>query len=263
MQQKLSLIGRFAQKAQRGLARVPLGAGRQCCLCGRRVGRFLPYRGGWAGAPPLMRVLKIVGSDLDCYGCPVCSCNDRERHLALYFRELGLFGKVRGRAVLHFAPEPKFGPLIEQAGPASYVRADLTPTAPGIERIDMLAIPYAEGHFDFVIANHVMEHVADDAKALSELRRVLRPGGFAILQTPFSNVLDHTISDPGVIAGEARLQLYGQEDHVRLYGRDVFASFTAAGFVSRVVRHEEALPAIDAKTFGVNRDEPLFLFERR
>jgi SAM-dependent methyltransferase len=263
MQQKLSLVGRFAQRAQRGLARVPLGAGRRCCLCGRRVGRFLPYRGGWAGAPPLMRVLKIVGSDLDRYGCPVCGCNDRERHLALYFRELGLFEKVRGSAVLHFAPEPKFGFLIAQAGPSHYVRADLTPAAPEIEKIDMLAIPYAEGSFDLVIANHVLEHVADDTKALSELHRVLRPGGLAILQTPYSSVLDHSLSDLGVTTEEARLQLFGQEDHVRLYGRGVFASFAAAGFVSRVVRHEEALPAIDAKTFGVNRDEPLFLFERR
>ena len=256
------MIGRLTRKAQKLLARIALGSGRECLLCGNRVGRFLPYRDGWRAAPPLMRALRVVGSDLDNYLCPACGCNDRERHLALYFRELGLFEKVRGSAVLHFAPEPRFGPLIAQAGPASYVRADLTPTAPGIERIDMLAIPYVEGRFDFVIANHVMEHVADDTKALSELCRVLRPGGLAILQTPFSNVLDHTISDPGVTARETRLQLYGQEDHVRLYGRDIFASFTAAGFVSRVVRHDQALPAVDAKRYGVNPDEPLFLFER-
>jgi SAM-dependent methyltransferase len=256
------MIGRIAGKAQKLAARIAVGSARECLLCGKHVGRFLPYRGGWRAAPPLMRALRLVGSDLDHYLCPACGCNDRERHLTLYFRELGLFGKLKGKAVLHFAPEPSFGPLIEQAGPSHYVRADLVPAKPGIERIDMLAIPYAESHFDFVIANHVMEHVADDTKALSELRRVLRPGGFAILQTPFSSVLAHTISDPGVTAGEARLQLYGQEDHVRLYGRDIFASFTAAGFVSRVVRHDQALPAVDAKRYGVNPDEPLFLFER-
>jgi SAM-dependent methyltransferase len=256
------MVGVLTHKVRKLMARIPLGSKRECLFCSRQVGRFLPYRGGWRAAPPLMRALQVVGSDLDHYLCPACGCNDRERHLLAYLRESGLLDKMRGKSILHFAPEPRLAPVIEQAGPARLVRGDLFPAAPGIEKIDMLAISYPDESFDFVLANHVLEHVADEARALSELRRVLKPGGFAILQTPFSNVLEHTICDPGVRTTEARLQLYGQEDHVRLYGRDIFDRFAAAGFASRVMGHDEALPGIDPGRFGVNRNEPFFLFVR-
>lgn len=209
-----------------------------------------------------MRALDVVGSDLDWYLCPACGSNDRERHLDFYFCRLGLFDKIKGKDVIHFAPEPKLRELIAQAGPARHVLADLFPAAPGIEKIDMLRIPYPAGSFDCVIANHVLEHVADDLRALAELHRVLRSGGFAILQTPYSKVLGKTICDPGAVTPEARLQLYGQEDHVRLYGRDIFARIAAAGFIDRVAQHDDVLPEIDPVRCGVNRHEPLFLFER-
>lgn len=256
------MIDGMTRRAQKWLARIALGAERACLLCGARVGRFLPYRGGWRAAPPLMRALRVVGSDLDHYLCPACGCNDRERHLFAYLRAAGLLADLRGKSLLQFAPEPLLTPVLARAGLARHVRADLLPAAPGIEKIDMLAIPYADRTFDFVMANHVLEHVADDVGALAELRRVLKPGGRAILQTPFSAVLERTLCDAGVATAEARLQLYGQEDHVRLYGRDIFDRFAAAGFAAHVVRHEQALPEIEPRRYGVNRDEPFFHFER-
>jgi SAM-dependent methyltransferase len=256
------MIESAMHKAGKVVARIMPITGRKCCLCGHNVGRFLPYKGGWAEAPPLMRALRMIGSDLNHFECPWCGGNDRERHLLFYLRSLGLLDKMRDSAVLQFAPELRLTAFIEQAGPARHVQADLYPVKTGIEKFDMLAIPSPDETFDFVIANHVLEHVADDLKALSELRRVLKPGGLAILQTPFSNVLEHTISDPGVCTAEARLQLYGQEDHLRLYGRDIFVRFASAGFSSRVVGHRETLPQIDSDRWGINPDEPLFLFER-
>ncbi len=256
------MVSRLALKTRCVLARVPRGGGRKCCLCGCHVGCFLPYGRGWKGAPPLMRALGVVGSDLDWYMCPACFSNDRERHLVYYFRRLGLFEQIGGKAIMHFAPEPKFRELLAQAGPSRHVLADLWPAAPGVEKIDMLNIGYPDGSFDFVIANHVLEHVSDDLRALSELRRISRPGGIAILQTPYSAVLEKTICDPGVDTAAARLQLYGQEDHVRLYGRDIFSRFAAAGFVDRVAWHDDVLEEVDPGRYGVNRHEPLFLFER-
>jgi SAM-dependent methyltransferase len=250
-------VNRFQQMA----ARLPLGPARECCMCGAHVGRFLPYRGGWRDAPPLMRSFEVVGSDLDNYLCPVCGCHDRERHLLFYLRHTGLMEKIRGADVLHFAPEARLSSFIEKAAPARYVLADLFPTRAGIERVDLLAIPYAASTFDVVIANHVLEHVADDLRALSEVRRVLKVGGYAILQTPYSNLLESTFSDAGVKSDEARLQIYGQEDHVRLYGRDIFVRFASAGFVNKALQHAQALPAVDPIRCGVNPREPFFLFE--
>jgi SAM-dependent methyltransferase len=251
----------WVSRVRQAVAGLPLGARRECCICGARVRQFLPYRGGWRNAPPLLHSFRVVGSDLDNYLCPVCGCHDRERHLLLYMKQAGLPGQIRGSQVLHFAPEARLTSFIERAAPAKCVLADLFPSRPGVERIDLLNITYPTGAFDFVIANHVLEHVADDLRALSEIRRVLKVGGHAILQTPYSDLLTSTFCDPGVCTDEARLQIYGQEDHVRMYGRDIFARFASVGFVNRVALHAQALPAIDPVCYGVNAREPFFLFQ--
>jgi hypothetical protein len=81
-----------------------------------------------------------------------------------------------------------------------------------------------------VIANHVLEHVADESRALAEIRRVLRPGGWAMLAVPIAHKLDHTREDPSVVAPESRERLFGQSDHLRLYGRDYAQRLARAGF---------------------------------
>lgn len=231
-----------------------------CCICKKVVGEFAPYRGGWKEAPALLRLLNVVGSDLDHFACPSCTAHDRERHLYLYFDRLDLWKSLRGKAVLHFAPEKRLTRMIGDAAPSRYVRADLFPTNDSIEKVDMLGMPFSAASFDWVIANHVLEHVADDMKALAEVVRVLKPGGMAVLQTPFSARLQHTLQDPGIDDGLARLEIYGQEDHVRLYGADIFERFASAGLRPDIRQHAETLPDIDPDRFGVNPQEPFFRF---
>lgn len=244
------------------LARIPLGRGHYCVVCEHHPGAFLPYRQGGRGAPPLMSALGMVGSDIDHFECPWCSCHDRERHLLMYMRATGVLEGLRGKRVLHFAPERHLSRFIAEAGSARYIRCDLYPQSADIERVNMLDIAYADGSFDLVIANHVLEHVADDVRALSEIRRVLSPGGQAILQTPYCGRLLHTWADAGIDTDEARLQAYGQEDHVRLYGRDIFERFASTGLAPRIGTHEELLPKHDPKQLGVNAREPFMLFQR-
>ena len=152
--------------------------------------------------------------------------------------------------------------LIENIASARYVRADLYPTEPSIEKVDMLNIPYDSDTFDVVIANHVLEHVSDDLRALSERRRVLKQGGIAILQTPYSAKLMSTFQDPGIDSDLARVHVYGQENHVRLYGTDIFSRFSSSGLVSEVRTHSDTLEDIDYVKHGVNPREPLFLFRK-
>lgn len=252
----------FAGVIRSKWASCPIFSNKFCCVCRNKIGRFLPYKGGWKNAPPLMRALDVIGSDLDNFSCPRCWCHDRERHLILYFEKMELMKKFHQADVLHFAPEKWLSKIIAEYFPARYVKADLYPNAPDVEKVDMLAIQYPDASFDFVIANHVLEHVIDENRALSELCRVLKPGGFAILQTPFSAKLKHTFSDPGINDDFSRLQAYGQEDHVRLYGSDIMDRFESSGLVSRSQVHEVVLSEIDAQKYGVNKSEPFLLFEK-
>ncbi len=244
------------------LASLTIFGSRFCCVCNKNVGRFLSYEGGWESVPPLARSLDAIGSDPDHFSCPRCGSHDRERHLVLYLTALNLFEEMRDAAILHFAPERWLSGLIAAQHPSKYVRADLFPSAPDIEKIDMLDIPSADNSFDWVIANHVLEHVPDEMIAIAEIWRVLRPGGYALLQTPYCNGLKHTFCDEGISQPEARLQAYGQKDHVRLFGQDIFKKITSSGMTSCVADHLQLLPYIDADYYGVNVKEPLMLFRK-
>lgn len=234
----------------------------RCGLCDHRVWRFMPYRKGSRGVAPLMHTLEVVGSDVDKFECPRCGAHDRERHLLLYMRAERLLDWLSGKSILHFAPEKRLSSRILASGPARYVPCDLYPQSPDIVRVDMLDMMFESGSFDMLIANHVLEHVGDEKKALGEIFRVLKPGGYAILQTPYSAKLRCTWSDPGIDTPQARLQAYGQEDHVRLFGRDIFDRIVAAGFESHIHRHAELLGDVDPAVAGVNVDEPFFLFRK-
>lgn len=238
------------------------GGRRHCVACGHSVWRFMPYRRGSRGVAPLMHALDVIGSDVDHFECPRCGAHDRERHLLLYLRASDLLDWMGGKTIVHFAPEKRLSSWIRAAVPAEYIRCDLYPASPDIVRVDMEAMPFTSGAIDMVIASHVLEHVGDIEQALGEIHRVLKPGGHAILQTPYSARLHHTWSDPGIDTPEARLQAHGQEDHVRLFGRDIFDLIVGTGFESLVRQHGDLLGDIDAKIAGVNPVEPFFLFRK-
>lgn len=236
------------------------GGRRHCVLCGHQVWRFMPYRRGVAA--PLMVALEVVGSDPVNFECPHCGAHDRERHLLLYLRASGLLAALPTLEVLHFAPEKRLGRVLRAAAQARYLMCDLYPQSPEVMRVDMTDMPFEDCSFDLLLANHVLEHVQDDLRALTEIRRVLKPGGHAILQTPYSRKLAATWSDPGIADDAARLEAYGQEDHVRLYGAEIFRRFASVGLTDCVQPHSELLPGIDARAYGVNPSEPFFLFRR-
>jgi SAM-dependent methyltransferase len=262
----LKMAGTLARGAERAAASLPLPLRSRgfCCICNEGVGTFLPYRQGSRRyrAPPLMDALGVVGSDVDRFNCPRCLSHDRERHLLLYLRAAGIYSKLGALRILHVAPEARLSKIVAACCPVRYVQGDLFPSAPHLERIDLQQMAFATASFDLVIANHVMEHVDDDSAALREITRVLAPGGRAILQTPFSPVLAGTLQDPGIRSPQARLHAYGQEDHVRLYGSDVFRRFGSAGLEDTHIAHEDVLSHVDAFLHGVNPREPLFLFRK-
>ncbi len=237
-----------------------LGNRCQCCICGRSFLRFSKYRGGWQAVSSYLRELKWTGSDFDNFWCPFCRSHDRERHLMLYFKALGMWEHFAGAAVLHIAPEKHISRAIESCSPASYVRGDLIPSREQVRKLDVMNLIEKSESYDFVICNHVLEHVPDDSKALSEIFRVLKKGGSAVLQTPYAAALHSTReNDPSVTTEAERLKFYGQEDHVRLYGIDLFERIRNAGFILHLHEHSKLLAGVDCARAGVNAAEPLFL----
>ena len=176
------------------------GGRRRCVLCGHSVWRYMPYRGGSSGVAPLMRSLDVVGSDVDHHECPRCGAHDRERHVMLYMQASGLMSRLAGLRILHFAPEKRLGRVIAAQSPAAYEQCDLYPTRAAIRKMDIQDMPFEDEVFDLVLANHVLEHVDDDKRAVREIFRVLAKGGHAILQTPYSRVLHQTWEDPGTVS---------------------------------------------------------------
>lgn len=233
---------------------------RLCNYCQKEVDRFLPYRGGRGSLSHLSELLDHIGSDVDNFGCPHCASTDRERHLKLYCTALNVLKK--DARILHFAPEWNFVSHAARFDPQVHVFADLYANDPRFEKINIEKIPYSDGSFDYVIANHVMEHVADPDAALMEINRVLKTDGVAILQTPYSGMLHKTLEDPGINTDELRLEFYGQEDHVRLFGLDIFERFSAH-LDPAVASHQSLFDSSVSATFGVNPREPFFLFRKK
>src|SRR5690242_20248774 len=254
------LGSRAARLVARGFA--ILASRKLCYACNKRVGRFLPYRRGWKDVPPLMKALDVIGSDVENFACPRCGAHDRERHLMMYFDHADLWPKLEGANVLHFAPERVLAARIFKAKPATYIKADLFPAAAGVTREDITKLSFGNCTFDLVIANHVLEHVKDDHAAMEEIFRVLRPGGLAVLQTPYSDKLTNTLEDESICDDEGRLQMFGQEDHVRLYGKDLFSRLESVGFIPKVLEHDAVLKNFGEGVYGVNRREPFICMRR-
>lgn len=257
----LRLVGSYLYRCVwRFFARMPLNAYHLCCICNSRVRRFLPYKNGLSGVPFRMVELAVIGSDVENFECPVCRAHDRERHLFMYLGATGQWQKMSGARILHLAPEQNLQHFIVSSGPAEYVRGDLFPSHSYIEQINLENLKYPDNHFDFVMANHVLEHVNDDAQALREIFRVLAPGGRAILQTPYASGLAETFENPEILSEQARLQAYGQEDHLRLYGCDIKERFEASGLRSEMRTHSDVLSDVQSGKMGVNASEPFFMF---
>lgn len=220
------------------------------------------YRGAQHHCP-------ICGSDLVAFlklhreffaFCPVCWSLQRHRLIWLFLQQHHLLTIRSPLRLLHIAPEPALAAKIRTIAHIRYTSADLhDPRA--MERMDISDIRHADGAFDAVLCSHVLEHVADDRKAMRELHRVLAPGGWALILAPAREGLtveDPTIEDPG-----ERERRFGQHDHVRIYGlTDLTQRLRDAGFDVEVYLTEQVASPHDVGRFGLSQGERLWLCRR-
>jgi SAM-dependent methyltransferase len=146
-------------------------------------------------------------------------------------------------------------------GNLEYLTADLeSPIAD--YHFDLHEIPFDAGQFDTVLCNHVMEHVRDDKKVLSEILRILKPDGFAILQVPLDPNLEKTYEDSSITDPRAREKHFGQKDHVRLYGRDYPEILRKCGFNVIEWVPGEHLSEEEVEKFRLAKTEILYIAKK-
>lgn len=168
---------------------------------------------------------------------------ERHRLLWLYLKEQTSFFTAPHK-VLHFAPEQAFYNRLRNLNHLDYTTTDLHSPLADV-KADICDLPFENDSFDFILCNHVLEHIPDDEKAMKELYRILSPGGTAILQIPQDLDREVTFEDDTITDPKERARIFGQYDHVRVYGRDYFDKLRSIGFhVEEVDLTSKMLPVM-------------------
>ncbi|TXD84612.1 methyltransferase domain-containing protein [Subsaximicrobium wynnwilliamsii] len=159
---------------------------------------------------------------------------ERHRLLWLYLkRETNFFTSESStepkKEVLHFAPEQCFLKRFRQLKHIDYTTTDLLSPIADV-KADICDLPFKDNSYDLIFCNHVLEHIPDDTKAMEELYRVMKPGGFGIFQIPQDLNREVTFEDDSITDEKERARIFGQYDHVRVYGRDYFDKLRKVGF---------------------------------
>ncbi|WP_109438689.1 class I SAM-dependent methyltransferase [Aquimarina sp. AU119] len=172
---------------------------------------------------------------------------ERHRLLWLYLKNETDFFTTTSK-VLHFAPEQAFYKRFRKLQHLEYTTTDLNSPLADV-KADICNLPFKDNEYDIIFCNHVLEHIPDDTKAMKELFRVLKPGGMAILQIPQDLNRATTFEDDSITDPQERAKIFGQYDHVRVYGRDYFEKLRAIGFKVDEVDYTQKLSKDDVTQF--------------
>ncbi|MFC5196433.1 class I SAM-dependent methyltransferase [Bizionia hallyeonensis] len=153
---------------------------------------------------------------------------ERHRLLWLYLQNDTDFFTAK-KSVLHFAPEQCFLKRFQKLNNLNYTTTDLESPIADV-KADICSLPFEDNSYDIILCNHVLEHIPDDTKAMQELFRVMKPGGYGIFQIPQDLNRDSTFEDDSITDKKERAAIFGQYDHVRIYGRDYFDKLRNVGF---------------------------------
>ena len=178
---------------------------------------------------------------------------ERHRMLWLYLKnETDIFTKkIR---LLHFAPEPAFHKIFKNCNNISYDTIDLNSPLAEI-KADICDLPIENDTYDYILCNHVLEHIDDDIKAMRELYRVQKKGGIGIFQIPIDVERKNTFEDPSITSPKQRNKIFGQYDHVRIYGMDYFDRLKSVGFSVNQIYYGEKLSEEEIFKYCLSKNE--------
>ncbi len=215
------------------------GSGFTCNCCGESYRKFVPDNptDENKNAIALNQVIAGYGTNILC---PACLSTARERLImALLINEF----KPTGNYILQLSPERNLFRFLKKNN--NVVTADIEPLLyksidAQVQHEDATCLSFSNNSFDVVVGNHIMEHIPDDRKAISEIYRILKPGGRAILQVPYSTTIANTFESPDLADPQKQSALFGQKDHVRIYRlQDYINRIKQAGFKVSVIEYND------------------------
>ena len=220
----------------------------ECPVCGKSFRKFLSY-----GADIVHRENVLCPNDLTL---------ERHRLMWLYLKDHSDFFTAKDVKVFHIAPEQCFHGLFKKQANIDYLTADLESPLADMH-FDLHEIPLEDNRFDVVFCNHVMEHVVDPIRCMQELLRVMKPGGWAIMQVPQDWSREETYEDPSITSPEEREKHFWQKDHVRLFGRDYPEWLKRAGFEVKEFVASEVYGDDLVERYRLSKDEVLYIASKR
>ena len=229
--------------------RIFLGNSNYCPICESHIKKFYPYY--------FPKPIKI-GPRANAV-CPVCGSIERHRLLWLYLQECTNLFKSPLKKMLHVAPESVLTDRLKKCEYIDYLSSDLDPTRAMI-KMDLTNILMPDNSFDAIVCIHVLEHILDHKKALKELRRILKPGGWAIIQVPILG--ETTFEDPSVKTDVDKERVYGFSEHVRGYGKDFKNLLEEAGFKVKVDDFARKLGKEKVKYMGLLEYEDIYFCKK-
>ncbi|KFN01172.1 glycosyltransferase [Bacillus clarus] len=228
-----------------------------CPYCNRTFDNFSPWPAHYD-----FPKYKFEMWNKDTGICPICNSMDRERLYRTYIEtETNLLSE--NHKILHIAPEARLREWLNQFTNLSYVCGDLIPKDQLMEEVDVTNIVYENEAFDVIICSHVLEHVPEDEKAMKELYRVLKPGGWGIIQVPIVMHINSIIEGPSIVTPQMRKLVFGQEDHVRIYNQAGFIQrLKNAGFYVELYNIAEKYGIEQARKLGLSETDMLYIVRK-
>jgi len=182
---------------------------------------------------------------------------ERHRLMWLFLKnETSFFTSSKKIKTLHIAPEQCFLKIFKKQKNLDYVTSDLESPIADV-KADICNLPFKDDSFDVVFCNHVLEHIPDDKKAMQELFRVLKKGGFGVFQIPQDMSRENTFEDASITDKKERTKIFGQYDHVRVYGRDYFNKLRSVGFKVDEVDYTQRITPEELERFCLMKNEIL------
>ena len=228
-----------------------------CNLCNEKVPLMLDF--GYES--PIFVKHKIVGGGKreKCI-CPICGGIDRERWLQFILsEEVHIYDKKA--TVLHFAPERQIEKKLRNCDNLTYITADIEVGRD--DRVeDITNISFSDETFDYIICNHILEHILDERKAFAELKRCIKKNGKIIFSVPICWEID-TLEDERIASKQDKLLMYGQEDHVRLYGKDIVSRLEQNGFEYQYYQVSKVMSVEKMTKMNLLSDDAIWILEKK